>query len=61
VALESWVDGEAAGSGVHAGDILHIVDLLEGEFLPVVPVLVVQVLAYQGVGLHRAIGVHLLG
>ena len=59
VALESRVDGEAASSGVHAGNILHIVDLLEGEFGPVIPVLVVQVLADECVGLHGAIGVHL--
>ena len=44
MSLESRVDGEAAGSGVHAGHILHIVDLLEGQFGTVIPVVVVQVL-----------------
>ena len=59
MSLKSRVDGEAASSGVHAGNILHIANLLEGEFGPVIPVLVVQVLADERVGLHGAIGVHL--
>ena len=44
MSLESGVDGEAAGSGIHAGHILHIVDLFEGQFGTVIPVVVVQVL-----------------
>ena len=45
VALQSRVDGEATSGGVHAGHVLHVVDLLEGQLLPVVPVLVVEVLS----------------
>ncbi len=37
VPLESWVDGEAACGGVHAGHILDVVDLLQGELVSVVP------------------------
>lgn len=44
VSLESGVDGEAAGSGIHAGHILHVVDLFEGQFGTIIPVVVVQVL-----------------
>lgn len=44
MSLESGVDGEAAGSGIHAGHILHVVDLFEGQFGTIIPVVVVQVL-----------------
>ena len=44
MSLESGIDGEAASCGVHAGHILHIVNLLESQFGTVVPVVVVQVL-----------------
>ena len=58
MALESGVNGETASRRIHAGHVLHIVDLLEGHLLAVVPVLVVQVLLDEGVGLHSAIRVH---
>ena len=35
--LEPGVDGEAAGRGVHAGDVLDVVDVLGAELVPVVP------------------------
>ena len=37
VALQAGVDGEAPGRGVHAGHVLHVADLLQGELVPVVP------------------------
>lgn len=37
VYLQSRVDGEAACGGVHAGHVLHIVDLLQLQLAPVVP------------------------
>ena len=37
VALEARVDGEAASSRVHAGDVLDIVDLLQRELMAIIP------------------------
>ncbi len=39
VPLQSWVDGEATSSGVHAGHILHIVDLLQSQLVTIIPAL----------------------
>ena len=44
VLLEAGVDGKTVGSGVHAGHVLHVVDLLLSEFGTIVPVVVVKVL-----------------
>ena len=52
------IDSEASGCGVHACDVLYIVDVLGGELVSVVPVVVVQVLPDQGVGLNRAVRIH---
>ena len=57
--LQPWIDGEATSSGVHAGDILHIVDLLQNKLGPVIPVVVVQVLPKECVRLDSTIRVHL--
>ena len=38
VSLKSRVDGEATGSGVHAGHVLHIVNLLQSQFLSIIPI-----------------------
>ena len=57
--LQSGVDGEATSGRVHGCHILHIVHLLESLLLSVVPVVVVQMLSDQCVGLHCAICVHL--
>jgi len=46
VPLQSRVDGEAAGRRVHTGHVLRVVDVLQGQLGPVVPVTVVQVLAH---------------
>lgn len=35
--LQPWVDGKAAWSGIHAGHILHIVNLLQQQLVPVIP------------------------
>ena len=59
VSLQPWVDGEATSSGVHASNILNIVDLLENHLVPIIPVLVVQVLSYQCVRLNCTIQVNL--
>lgn len=57
--LQSRVNGEGAGGGVHAGHILGVVDLLQSEFRPVVPVAMVDVLSDQSVRLHGVVLVHL--
>ena len=44
VSLEACVDGEAASGGVHGGNVLHVLYILQGLFLTVVPVLIVQML-----------------
>lgn len=59
VALQPRVDGEAASCWVHAADILCVVDVLQGQFDPVIPMAVVQVLADQCVGLYSEVLVHL--
>jgi len=41
VSLEACINGEAPRRGVHAGDILGVVDLLKGHLLTVVPMTVV--------------------
>jgi len=56
---KSWVDCEAAGGRVHTGQILRVVDLLQSQLSPVVPVSVVQVLADQRVRLNSEIWIHL--
>ena len=58
VSLQSRVDGEAACSRVHAGDVLHVVNLLERQLHSVVPVIVVYVLPQQRVRLHCEVLVH---
>ena len=55
-----WVDGEAAGRGVHAGNVLDVVDVLGSQLVPVVPVVVVQVLTDQSVWLDRPVRIDLL-
>ena len=35
--LQPGIDGEASGCGIHAGDVLAVVDVLRGELVPVVP------------------------
>ena len=59
VALQPWVDSEASGCWVHASDVLHVVDVLLGELVPVIPVPIVHVLADDRVGANRAVLVHL--
>ena len=44
MSLEAGVDGETACSGVHAGHVLNVVDLLLSEFCPIIPVVIVKVL-----------------
>jgi len=38
VSLQSWVDGETSGSRVHAGDVLTIVNVLQDQLVPIVPI-----------------------
>ena len=59
VAQQTRVDGKAAGSRVHARQILRVVDLLERQLGPVVPVSVVEVLSDERVRLHGEIRVDL--
>lgn len=35
--LQPWVDGEAAGCGVHAGHILNIVYFFQKQLITVIP------------------------
>ena len=49
VSLQPRVDCEAACSWIHAGNILHIVNVLLGQLVPVIPVPVIHVLADKGV------------
>lgn len=37
VHLQSWVDGEAAGCGVHAGHVLNVVYFLQKQLITVIP------------------------
>lgn len=37
VHLQSWVDGEAAGCGVHAGHVLNVVYFLQKQLIAVIP------------------------
>ena len=46
VSLKTRVDCEGAGSWVHGGNVLDVLHVLEGLFLAVVPVFVVQMLLY---------------
>jgi len=51
VSLETGIYGETPRGRVHTGHVLGVVDLLEGELVTVVPVAIVEMLAYQHVGL----------
>ena len=44
VSLQSRVDREAAGGRVHTGHVLSVVNFLQRQLGPVVPVAVVEVL-----------------
>lgn len=35
--LETWINGEASRCGVHAGHVLHVVDLLQLQLASIVP------------------------
>ena len=37
VPLQPWVDCEAACSWIHAGNVLHIMNVFLGQLVPVVP------------------------
>ena len=52
------IDGECAGCGVHAGDVLTILDFLLREFDSVVPMAVAKVLTDDRVRLHGEVFVH---
>ena len=47
MSLKTRVDCEGAGSWVHGGNVLDVLHVLEGLFLAVVPVFVVQMLFYR--------------
>ena len=52
MSLQARVDGERAGGGVHARHVLCLGDFLQRQLRPVVPVVVVEVLANERVRLH---------
>lgn len=60
VTLESRVDSETAGRGIHTGQVLSVVDVLERQLRPVVPMAVVEVLAHQSVWLYCEVLVDLI-
>ena len=59
VAQKTRCDGEGPSSGIHARNILCIVDFFKNEFGAVVPVVVIEVLSDDGVWLHREVLVYL--
>ena len=59
VALQTTVDGEAAGRRVHARHVLRVVHLFQGQLCAVVPMAVVEVLADECVGLYGEVLVDL--
>jgi hypothetical protein len=50
VTLETWVDHERTGSGVHGSHVHGALDLLDGELCPVVPMLVIFMLTHKSDG-----------
>ena len=60
MAQKARVDGEGPGCGIHAGDVLRVEDLFEGQLDAVVPVVVVEMLSYDGVWLHCKVLVYLV-
>ena len=57
--LQPRIDREAASGRVHRGDVLGVVDLLQAELVPAIPVAVVHVLTDDRVRTHGSIGVDL--
>lgn len=57
--LQPGVNSETTSSGVHTGDILGVVDVLESQLIPVIPMLMVNVLSNQCMWLHCEVFVHL--
>lgn len=51
VSLKSCVYGEVSGRLVHAGHVLSVRNLLQGQLVPVVPVSIIEMLSYQSVWL----------
>ena len=57
--LKTRVNGEATSCRVHTGNILGVVDILEGQLVPVVPMAMVNVLSHERVRLHSEVLVDL--
>ena len=49
MSLQSWIDCEASSSWIHAGNVLGVVDVLQSQFVPTVPVTVINMLPDDGV------------
>lgn len=58
MSLQSWVDGETSSCGIHAGNVLTVVDVLGCQLVPVIPMVVIQMLPDQSVRLDSSISVH---
>ena len=58
-ALQTRVDLEGACCGIHTRHQLCVTDVLRGELCEIVHVLVLQVLAQQGDGTLRVVGIDL--
>ena len=50
MALEPWVDDERSSCWVHSSDIQSVVDIFEGEFLSVIPMVIVLMLSDKSNG-----------
>ena len=50
MALESWVNDERTSCWVHSSDIQSVVDIFEGEFLSVIPMVIVLMLSDKSNG-----------
>ena len=59
MSLKSGVNDEGTSSGVHASSVLGVLDVLQGEFASVVPMLVVLVLSHEGDGSLGVVGIKL--
>ena len=58
MSLETRINGETTSSRIHASNVLDIVNLLEEELGPVIPVIIIQVLSNESVRLDSTVSVY---
>jgi len=59
MALETWINCEAASCRIHTGHILTLMNVFQYQFITIIPMTIVKVLTDQRVRLHCSIGVYL--